>query len=109
MTKNKKLLVWLLVGSLTLAVMLLLFFAPLEFIEKYWFVPFSLLMLTYIAYLKLSGGYKGISTVIAIVTVTFSVGATAWLLPRGLMSGGVFILLWWIVMPLVIWWDRQRP
>jgi len=108
MTRNKKQSVWIFVGVPTVLLVLWLLFAPPEFIENYWPIPFFLSMIAFIAFLKLSGGYKGTSTVVAIVTVTLSVGATAWLLPKGLMSGGVFILLWWLVIPIVVWWDRQQ-
>ena len=105
MKQNKKLIVWILVFGPIVAILIMLWLMP-EFIEN-WFVPFSLTMIPFLFFLKLSGGYKGISTVVAIVVTSFTLIVSWWLFPEERVSGGVYILLW-IVTPIVVWWDRGK-
>jgi len=105
MAQNKQLLVWIIVFGPIIALLLLSWFAS-EFIEKIWLIPFLLSMIPFIAFLKL-GGYKGISTVVAIVVTSFTLIVSWWLFPKGEISDAIIFLLW-IVVPIVVWWDRQQ-
>ncbi len=103
---KKQQLVWIILFVPIIMMLLLLWLTP-EFIEKNWLVPLSLMMISFVFFLKLSGGYKGISTVIAIVVTSFTFFASLRLYPAGKISGGADLLLW-IVTYVVIWRDRGR-
>ena len=105
MTKDKKLVVWIIVFGPIIALLLLSWLAS-EFIERNWFIPFLLSMIPFIVFLKL-GGYKGISTVVAIVVTSFTLTVSWWLFPKGEISDAIIFSLW-IVVPIVVWWDRQQ-
>ena len=79
-----------------------------EFIIKNWYIPFSLSMIVYIKYLKLSGGYKGLSTGIAIFVTTIGLVVNWWLYPAEIVGDGIYGLVFWIITPLVVWWDRAK-
>jgi hypothetical protein len=84
-----------------------LYLVSSEFVEENWLIPVSLMMIVGIAFLKFSGGYKGISTLIATVAICVTLVLSWWLYPKNSISGGIYCLSW-IVMIVVVWWDRSR-